>query len=68
MTEFPDIEFEVVSSASMPRAVREQVVSLCNLAYQEDLSPLFATFGLSTHILGRSGPDLVSHAMWVISS
>ena len=56
---------EVVSSQSLSDADRSAIISLCNRAYEEDLEPLFNTFGVARHVLGYYAGALVSHAMWV---
>lgn len=59
----PDID--VISSEALPPSVREEVLALCEAAYEEDVRDLFATFGPATHILLRVEGVLASHAMWV---
>lgn len=59
------LELEVVQSESISADLRSEILSLCNLAYREDLTELFRTFGPATHVLGLCGGMLVSHALWV---
>ncbi len=35
----------VILSDALTEALRAEIVALCDLAYQEDLAALFATFG-----------------------
>jgi aminoglycoside 2'-N-acetyltransferase I len=46
-------------------ALRQEIIALCNRAYEEDLAELFATFTNATHVLGYFENKLVSHALWV---
>ena len=59
------LELEVVQSESNTADLRSEILSLCNLAYREDLTELFRTVGPATHVLGLSEGMLVSHALWV---
>ena len=56
---------DVVDSSSLDPALREDILSLCAVAYGEDLAPLFTAYGAGTHVVGTIGGALVSHAMWV---
>ena len=60
-----NIHLEVIPAAEMPAAVREQVVSLCTRAFEEDFDLLLGTFPGAMHVLVRLGSALVSHALWV---
>ena len=60
-----NIHFEIIPAAEMPAAVREQVVSLCTRAFEEDFDVLLGTFPGAMHVLARLGSVLVSHALWV---
>lgn len=59
------LHIEVAGSESLSPAKLAAVLALCNDAYEEELSALFATFSNPTHVLAYLGDDLVSHAMWV---
>lgn len=59
------LDIEVVPAAELPPDTRDEILHLCNAAYGEDLSDLFATFDAPTHVLGRVDGMLVSHVMWV---
>lgn len=43
----------------------DEILDLCNRAYEEDLGHLMATFHGATHVLGRIGERAVTHALWV---
>lgn len=60
-----ELNVEVRGTGSMTAELNEQILTLCNAAYGEDLTELYATFGPATHVLGRKAGALVSHAMWV---
>jgi aminoglycoside 2'-N-acetyltransferase I len=56
---------ESVATEQLAPRLFDDVLSLCNEAYDEELSRYFGRIGPGVHLLGRSGPTLVSHAMWV---
>ncbi len=58
-------ELTVTPSASLPTRDRDEILSLCRLAYREDLAALFRSVGPATHVRCRHEGRLVSHAMWV---
>lgn len=45
--------------------VPSHILHMCNLAYGEDLGPLWAEFGQTVHSVGKLNGELISHAMWV---
>jgi len=45
--------------------LRNEIISLCNRAYEEDMRELFETFINATHVLGYYDELLVCHALWV---
>jgi aminoglycoside 2'-N-acetyltransferase I len=59
------LAIERVASAALTPALRHEILGLCHLAYEEDLTSLYATFGPAVHLTGRLNTQLVSHAMWV---
>lgn len=59
------LHIEVASGESLSPAAKDEVLSLCNQAYEEDVAWLFATFTRPTHVLAYDAGRLVSHAMWV---
>jgi aminoglycoside 2'-N-acetyltransferase I len=58
------LSIQVVRSASVSDADRENVISLCSRAFEEDMAKLWSIVD-ATHILGYFDNLLVSHAMWV---
>jgi aminoglycoside 2'-N-acetyltransferase I len=60
-----DLKVEIAHADELAPDLKAAVLSLCNRAYGEELTPLFATFVDPTHVLGFQGGVLVSHAMWV---
>lgn len=59
------LHLEVAGAESLSPATHAAVLALCNEAYEEELSALFATFISPVHVLAYLGDALVSHAMWV---
>jgi aminoglycoside 2'-N-acetyltransferase I len=49
----------------LTRAQHAAIIALCNCAYEEDLTELYATFEDATHVLGEDEGALVTHALWV---
>jgi aminoglycoside 2'-N-acetyltransferase I len=59
------LNIQVISGALISKTLKEEIISLCNRAYEEDMAPLFETFVGATHVLGHVDGMLVSHALWV---
>jgi aminoglycoside 2'-N-acetyltransferase I len=59
------LNIQVIQGNLISEALKKEIVSLCNRAYEQDMEPLLATFLDATHILGYSDGVLVSHALWV---
>jgi aminoglycoside 2'-N-acetyltransferase I len=59
------LHIEVACAESLTPATSAALLALCNEAYEEELSSLFATFISPTHVMAYLGDTLVSHAMWV---
>ena len=59
------LHIKIVSSEALSDPDKRAIISLCNLAYEEDLEPLFNTFVDATHVLGTFRGSLVGHALWV---
>ena len=59
------LTLETVVAASASRDLRAEVLELCGAAYDEDLTDYLRYIGSGTHVLGREGERLVTHAMWV---
>jgi aminoglycoside 2'-N-acetyltransferase I len=60
-----DLDVQIVHSGSMATPLRQEILALCKLAYEEDLEALFNTFVDASHVLGYCNGRLVSHALWV---
>ena len=63
MTE--DYSLEVVEASRLDEAGKEEIVRLCNQAYGENVSHLFAAYIADFHALARAGLALVGHGMIV---
>jgi aminoglycoside 2'-N-acetyltransferase I len=59
------LQLEVISGDLLPPQIRSEVTALCTRAFEEDFYSLMATFHGAVHVLGRLGPKLVTHALWV---
>lgn len=59
------IDWHVIPRHRMARGLYDEIVTFCSRAYEEELAPLMATHHGGTHVLGREGGRLVSHALWV---
>ena len=56
---------QVIEAGLLNEADREEIVRLCNEAYGEDVSRLFAAYTADIHALARVGRALVGHGMIV---
>jgi aminoglycoside 2'-N-acetyltransferase I len=56
---------QVIDRKLISGTLRQEIISLCNRAYEENMASLFETFVNATHILGYCEGELVSHALWV---
>lgn len=65
MVEKNGLTFRVVAGKNLTKNEREELVSLCNLAYEEDMGSVFSQFVEPAHVLGFLDERLVSHALWV---
>jgi aminoglycoside 2'-N-acetyltransferase I len=61
----PKFTIEVKPIASLSPMEYNQVISLCSRAYEEDFAPYLISFDKPTHVLGKLGEKLVSHALWI---
>jgi aminoglycoside 2'-N-acetyltransferase I len=59
------MQVEALESRSMPAPLRDEILVLCEEAYQEKLASYFGDIGPGLHLLGRVDGTLVSHAMLV---
>jgi aminoglycoside 2'-N-acetyltransferase I len=67
MTIHPNESFniETIDSKLISPTLRQEIIALCNRAYQEDLTASFETYLDPVHILEYYDGILVSHALWV---
>lgn len=59
------LQLRVVPSEVTSEDLDQEIRSLCNAAYQEDLTEYFDAFGSCAHVIGEIDDRVVSHAMWV---
>lgn len=59
------MKLQALRSEQLSPSLDREIVDLCDRAYGEDLTALFATYGAATHVLGYVGTELATHAMWV---
>ncbi len=59
------LNIKVIHSKTLSEDLRNEIISLCNRAYEEDMRALFETFSNATHVLGYYDELLVCHALWV---
>ena len=62
------LSLTAIPGAQLTPEAREDILDLCDSAYEEDLGHLLGTFQGATHILGRLAGRLVTHALWVTRS
>lgn len=60
-----EITFEVVPSGDMSAACRQEILSLCSAAYEEDFRPYLELLPNPVHLLAHRSSAFVSHAAWV---
>lgn len=56
---------EVKSGDELTQVETEEIIDLCSRVYEEPYEPFLETFPNPTHVLGRLGDVLVSHALWI---
>jgi aminoglycoside 2'-N-acetyltransferase I len=59
------LQVELVSSKAVQGELREELLSLCSQAYEEDFSAYLELLSPAMHLLGRINDELVSHVAWV---
>lgn len=55
----------VKSGDELTQAEIEEIIDLCSRVFEEPYAPFLETFPNPTHVLGRLGGVLVSHALWI---
>ena len=59
------LDIKVLHSSLVSEILREEILSLCNRAYETDMAAILETFLDATHVLGYYRDTLVCHALWV---
>jgi len=59
------VEIELVEARSFKSADHAEILRLCDAAYGEEVSHLFAAYTADVHVLARTGRVLVGHGMIV---
>ncbi len=65
MVEGIGLEFRVVAGKDLTPEEHEEMVALCDLAYDEDMGVIISEFVDPIHILGKFEGEQVCHALWV---
>lgn len=60
-----EITFELISSEYLSAAQKQEILTICSAAYEEDFRPYLELLNNSVHLLARQSDILVSHAAWV---
>lgn len=60
-----ELTIENVATEALAAETLAEIVAMCELAFDEPLAELFASYGPATHLIGRREGQLVSHVMWV---
>jgi len=60
-----DLQIEIIQGPELTRDKRDNIITLCSHAFEENFEPLYNTFPNPTHLLGYQVERLVSHALWV---
>ena len=58
-------DFETIEPGRLKGADRVEILNLCNSAYGEVVSHLFAAYAGDVHVLSRRGSVIVGHGMIV---
>ena len=64
MAEPAPLAIEVIESGALTPELSREIVDLCTVVFDEDLTELFEVASPTTHVLGRLDGQLASHAMW----
>ena len=65
MNERYELSFRVVEGTALKHEEREEIIALCDLAYEEDMGAIINQFVEPVHVLGYWGETLVCHALWI---
>ena len=59
------MQIDTVETRALDRAQRDELLTLCRAAYEEELEGYLENIGSGVHLLARVDGALVSHAMFV---
>ncbi len=59
------VQIEIIETAALDRIRRDEILTLCRAAYEDELQGYFENIGPGVHLLGQVDGALVSHAMFV---
>lgn len=59
------ITFELIASENLSAQQRQEILTLCSAAYEEDFALYLELLPNAVHLLARQSGVLVSHAAWV---
>ncbi len=59
------VDLQVVAGKDLTFEVRQEVIALCDLAYEEDMGAILKEFVDPVHVLGYFEGRLVTHALWI---
>lgn len=65
MNESNKLDFRVVDGKDLTQEEREEIIALCDLAYEEDMGEIINRFEGPVHVLGYYEDILVTHALWI---
>lgn len=65
MAEEGKLDFQVVSGEELTAEERNEIIALCDLAYEEDMGAILKEFVDPVHVLGYFAGRLVTHALWI---
>ena len=60
-----ELDFLVVAGNDLTLDERQEIIALCDLAYEEDMGDIINQFIDPVHVLGFLEEKLVCHALWV---
>jgi aminoglycoside 2'-N-acetyltransferase I len=59
------VELQVIPSTRLSPEMLDQILALCDRAYEEDLRESFRTFADPVHVVAIDDGIVVSHALWI---
>jgi len=65
MTDRAEFSFRVVEGSALTPEEREEIIALCDLAYEENMGLIIDQFVDPVHVLGYWGEKLVCHALLI---